>query len=134
LAWPKITGIQGLIPSYALVLFSPFYSNSPGVGSNASGFLHIAALDYKFAVPGAFPGTPEQVFNIHSELVFNDGVSPLNGNVDHGWSHAVIGASTDIELGYGVSLVPSVNYQISMERSVNTDNEIWATIGARYSF
>jgi len=134
LAWPKITGVQGLIPSYALVMFSPFYSASPGVGSNASGFLHIAALDYSFAVPGAFPETPEQIFKIHSELVFNDGVSPLSANVDHGWSHAVLGVSTDIDLGYGVFLVPSVNYQISMERSVNPDNEVWATVGARYNF
>ncbi len=131
---PNLTGMKNLVPSYALVGMWPAFSGSSGVGSNASGFLHFLMLDYSFAVPGAFPDTPEQAFKLHSELVYNDGVSPFNADVDHSWSHAVIGASTDVDLGYGIVLVPSLNYQLSMERSVNPKNEAWATVGARYSF
>ena len=134
LSWPNLTGTKNLVPSYALVGMWPAFSGSPDAGGNASGFLHIVMLDYTFAVPGTLPSMPEQVFKFHSELVYNDGVSPLNTDVDHGWSHAVIGASTDVDLGYGIVLVPALNYQLSMERSVNPDNEAWATVGARYSF
>ncbi len=134
LSWPNLTGTKNLVPSYALVGMWPAFSGSSGVGSNASGFLHFLMLDYSFAVPGAFPETPEQAFKLHSELVYNDGVSPFNTDVAHGWSHAVIGAATDVDLGYGIVLVPSLHYQLSIEKSVNPDNEAWGMVGARYSF
>jgi len=134
LFWPSATGVKGLVPSYALVKLWPAYQGSPGVGDNASGFAHIFMLDYSFAVPGAYPDTPEQIFKIHSELVYNDGVSPLNTDVDHDWSNWVVGISTDIELGYGFTLTPAGYYQYSLDSSVNPDNELWGTIGVRYNF
>ena len=133
LAWPKVTGIEGLVPSYALVKLWPAYSGSL-VGSNASGFAHIFMLDYNFTVPGFLPEVPEQTIRLHSELVYNDGVHPAGGNADHDWSNAVIGASTDFELGYGFSLTPAVYYQASMDKSVDNQDETWVTIGLSYSF
>ncbi len=132
--WPKITGIQGVIPGYALVMLTPAYSGSPGLGSNARGCLHIATLDYSLAIAGIFPGTPEQIVRIHSELVFNDGVNPFNGKVESGCSHSLVGISTDIDVGFGIALTPSLNYQMSEEDSVNTDDGFWVTLGARYDF
>jgi hypothetical protein len=132
--WPRITGIQGLVPGYSLIMLTPSYSDSPGVGSNARGFLHIGTLDYTFSVPGFFLSTPEQVFRSHWEIVFNDGVSPLNGNVDHGWSHIQAGISTDIDVGFGIALTPSVDYKMSEENSVNQNEGFLVAIGARYDF
>ena len=134
LSMPNVTGVQGLVPSYALIKMYPANGNSTGVGSNASGFMHIGMLDYTFAVPGVTPDIPEQVFKLHSELVFNDGVSPYNTNVDQDWSHAVFGISTDVDLGYGLTLSPGLYYQYTMETTVNPEDELWATAGIRYSF
>ena len=72
--------------------------------------------------------------HIHTEFVFNDGVSPFNGKVDSGFSHSQIGLSTDIDVGFGIALTPAINYQMSEEDSVNTDDGFWFTLGARYAF
>jgi len=134
LSMPNVTGVNGLVPSYACIAMYPANSGSTGVGNNAAGFLHMGMLDYTFAVPGVTPDVPEQVFKFHSELVYNDGVSPYNTNVDQDWSHAVVGISTDVDLGYGFSITPGVFYQYTMEKTVNTEDETWFTLGGRYSF
>ena len=132
--WPKITGVPGLVPGYTLVKLMPSYSGPAGLGGNASGFLHIGTLDYTVAVPGIIPGTPEQVLHIHSDLVFNDGVSPLGGRVDSGFSHAQVGISTDIDVGFGIALTSSLYYQSTEESSVKADDGFWATFGTKYVF
>jgi hypothetical protein len=134
LSMPNVTGVQGLVPSYALIKMYPANGGSTGVGSNASGFMHIGMLDYTFAVPGVTPDVPEQVFKLHSEIVYNDGVSPYNTDVDQDWSHAVMGISTDVDLGYGFTITPGVYYQYTMETTVNTEDEMWGTVGLRYAF
>ncbi len=131
-AWPYLTGIEGLVPSYALVKLWP--SRSGGLGGNASGFAHILMLDYSFDIPGLTPETPEQTIKLHSELVFNDGVHPGGGVADHDWSNLVLGASTDFELGYGLTFSPGAYYQFSMDDSVNPDDEAWVTLGLKYTF
>ena len=132
---PRITNVKGLVPSYALVKLYPAHGGSPFVGDNASGFAHILMLDYSFPIRGFLPTMPEQVIKLHSELVYNDGVSPMNTDVDHDWSDAVIGVSTDFDLGYGITLTPGLYHQITMDRSVNPDeSETWATVGARVAF
>ncbi|GAF97925.1 unnamed protein product, partial [marine sediment metagenome] len=107
-SWPKILPIEGLVPTYCLVKLWPSSSsslvgtNSPS-GGTASGFAHIFMLDY--ALPFTCPVTGEsRKLNLHSEFVYNDGVSP-NGatNVDHDWSNAVFGISTNIDLGNNLS-------------------------------
>lgn len=142
LSMPNVLGTPGLVPSYGLIKWYPAQSGRV-VSHDASGFLHTFMLDYTFAVPGVTPDVPEQVFNLHSEITYNDGVSPatnltsalpVNTNVDHDWSHAVFGISTDVDMGSGFTLTPGVYYQYSAERTVNTDDEAWVTVGARYSF
>lgn len=140
-SWPGVTGVKGLVPSYVVVGAWPAHSGS-ALGENASGFLHIAMMDFTFAAPGDVSGAPEQVFKLHSEFVFNDGWHPagaldtsaFRGNVDHDWSHAVLGVSTDMELGFGITLTPSVYFQLHMEDSVNIEDEAWLSLGARYAF
>jgi hypothetical protein len=133
LSWPSITGVKGLVPSYVIVGAWPAHSGS-GMGESASGFLQVAMLDYSFSVPGPFPDTPEQILKLHSEVVFNDGWHPAGVSADHDWSNALFGISTDIDLGFGFTLTPSAYYQISMEESVNTEDEAWVAIGALYAF
>jgi hypothetical protein len=139
LSWPKICP-AGVIPSYCIVKMWPSDSGSfsgaraPG-GGTASGFAHIFMLDYGWTVPGILPDTPEQVLNLHTEFVYNDGVGPAGQNVDQDWSNAVFGISTDFDLGNDLTFTPGVYHQITMDKSVNPDqDETWVTLGVRYRF
>ena len=140
LAWPKILGVKGLVPAYVLVKLWPSGSdsfvgaNAPGCGT-ASGFAHIFMLDYALALPGFLPDTPEQILNLHAEAVYNDGVSP-NGasDVDHDWSNAVFGVSTDFKLAQNLILTPGLFYQSSWEDTVNDEDETWVTVALKYTF
>ena len=144
---PKICPF-GTVPSYVLVKLWPSESGSlvaskfdlstvpPSASSGtASGFAHIFMLDYAWTVGGILPDTPEQVLNLHAEAVFNDGVGPGGQNVDHDWSNAVFGLSTDFDLAQNVVLTPGIYHQITMDTSVNDDkDETWVSLGLRYQF
>jgi hypothetical protein len=132
---PEVTTIKGLVPRIVLVKMWPAHGSSPNLGSNASGFIYIGQLDYTFAVPGLLSTMPEQEITLHSELVFNDGVSPRNTVVDSDWSDAVLGVSTNFDLGYGIKLTPALYFQKTMDKSVNPDDsEVWCTICGKFAF
>jgi len=135
LSCPKILQVKGLVPTYVLVKLWPSESGMAG-GGLASGYAHIFMLDYALPMPSLFPDVPEQIFNLHSEVVYNDGVNPsMAARVDRDWSNAVFGVSTDFDLGYNITLTPGVYHQITMDNSVNADDdETWATLSAKYAF
>jgi len=150
LSLPKICP-AGVVPSYVLVKLWPSESGSwvassldleastkmggpvPSRGT-ASGFAHIFMLDYGLHVPGLVPQIPEHVINLHTELVYNDGVGPAGQDVDHDWSNVVFGASTDINLDTNLTFTPGIYYQISMDKSVDDEDELWSTFGLKYKF
>lgn len=143
LSWPRILPVEGLVPTYVLVKLWPAESDSfvgsqniPGLTTGtASGFAHIFMLDYGFSIPGLTPETPEQVIRLHSEAVFNDGVDPRGFGVDHDWSNAVFGITTDFEMAENVALTPGAYYQVTMDKSINDDkDETWFTLGLSCQF
>ena len=92
-------------------------------------------LDYGVPVEGLSANNPEQTINLHTEAVFNDGVGPNGANVDHDWTNVVFGANTTFDLRGNISLTPGVYHQITMDNSVNPDDdETWATLSATYKF
>jgi hypothetical protein len=142
---PKICP-AGVVPSYVLVKLWPNSSGSlvskkfdlstgqPSSGT-ASGWAHIFMLDYPLKTTGILPDTPEQVFNLHAEMVYNDGVGPAGQNVDHDWSNIVLGVSTGIDLADELVLTPGVYHQVTMDKSVNDDkDETWVTLSMTYKF
>ena len=141
LAWPNIIPIQGLQPSYALIKMWPADSGSR-LSDAASGWMHIFMLDYGFSVPGIVSSIPEHVITLHSELVYNDGLSVTTrfSNPAHDFTHAVLGASTDLAFGSGGNLVltPAVYYQLTLEETISEDgdkdNELWVSLGLKYAF
>jgi hypothetical protein len=139
LSLPKICP-AGVVPSYVLVKLWPSESGSlvgsRSLGSGtASGFAHIFMLDYAWTVGGILPETPEQVLNLHAEAVYNDGVGPGGSNVDHDWSNAVFGVSTNLDLAQNVVLTPGIYHQVTMDTSVNDDkDETWVSMGLKYQF
>jgi hypothetical protein len=138
LSWPKILNVEGLVPTYCLVKLWP--SNSGTIvgdaspfGGTASGWAHIFMLDY--GIPFTCPITGEaRTLNLHSEIVYNDGVGPTGGNVDHDWSNAVLGASTVFNLSDNLSFTPGIYYQASWDDSVNTEDEFWVSLSMTYKF
>jgi hypothetical protein len=139
MSFPKILKVEGLVPTYVLVKLWPAESGSAvgsgGPDGTASGFAHIFMLDYALPIEDLLPDMPEQVLKLHSEFVFNDGVDPRGGNVDHDWSNAVFGVSTDFDLADNVTLTPGVYHQVTMDDTINDDqDETWFTLGMKYSF
>ena len=139
LSWPNMCP-GGVVPSYILVKMWPSESgsfsgtNSPS-GGTASGFIHIFMLDYPITIQGIMPDTAEQVLNLHTELIYNDGVGPAGQNVDQDWSNAVFGISTSFDLGSNLMLTPAIYHQVTMDKSVNDDkDETWVTAGLSYKF
>ena len=131
LSWPNVCP-AGVVPSYVLVKLWPY--NGGSLGGKASGFAHIFMLDYGLTVPGILPDTDEQVLRLHSELIFNDGVDPRGIGVDHDWSNIVFGVETDFDLGNNMSFTPGLYQQISMDDSVNDEDETWVNLSLKYKF
>ena len=133
-SWPKICP-AGVVPTYVLVRLWP--SNSDSLVSGAAGWAHIFCLDYGLVVSNLMPEIPEQVLNLHAEFIYNDGVDPRpNGpGVDHDWSNAVLGISTDFDIGDNLTFTPGVFHQITMDDSVNDDkDETWVSLSVKYTF
>jgi hypothetical protein len=150
LAWPKLLPVKGLVPAYVLVKMWPAHSDSligsrsrmmypPGGGDTASGFAHIFMLDYGLEATCPITNQP-RVFNLHSEVVFNDGVGPQGQNIDQDWSNAVFGISTDFEVAQNVVFTPGVYYQITMDKSCVMPggdwdkDELWTTLSMKFKF
>jgi len=137
LSWPSILPVPGLCPSYVAAKTWPSEGGS-WIGGQASGWFHIFMLDYGFTVPGVLPDMPEHLIKLHGELVYNDGVNPYGGRMDHELSHAVFGISTDLEFGANITVTPAVYYQITMEPMLESYNdgseELWASVGLSYKF
>ncbi len=134
LSWPNVIPVKGLVPSYVLIKLWPY--NSDSLANEASGFAHVFMLDYGLSVPGILPDTDEQVLRLHTELVYNDGVDPRPGStgVDHDWSNIVFGVETDFDLGNNLSFTPGLYCQVSMDDSVNDEDETWVNLGLKYKF
>ena len=134
-SWPKACPIS-VIPSYTAVCMWPSEGDST-VSSNG-GWAHIFGLGYDLTVPGLVPETPEQILYLSAEVIYNDGVAPgpvkTGANVDHDWSHAVFGVSTDFDVAKNLIFTPGVYYQSSFDDSVNTQDEAWCSLAVTYTF
>ena len=125
-SWPGLFGESGLLPSYYVGRLWPSRSDSPLSG--IAGFIHVFGLAYDLTLADFWPGGQEQTFRISGEMTYNDGFA--GGR--HDWSHAVVGLSTHVGKG-PITITPYVNFQISMDDSVNSEEEIWCGINLKYT-
>jgi hypothetical protein len=129
LAWPKLLGDNGLLPNYYVGRLWPTRSHSNFEGSEGS--IHILGLAYDFIVPDFWAIGKNQGFRLSGDVTYNDGFG--TGAAKHDWSHAVFGASTNLGNG-NITITPFVNYQISMDDSVNKEDEAWCGVNFTYRF
>ena len=114
-------GDNVLVPSYYSAKLWPADS---GLGFDVVGGYHALGLGYDLTIPGT-----EQVLSLSADVNYNDGLF----GADHDWSHATLGLSTNFKVG-PVSLTPFLSYQISMDDSVNPDDEFWGGLSVSMSF
>jgi hypothetical protein len=135
LSWPEICP-AGVVPTYVLVKMWP--SNSDSSVSEFSGWAHIFMLNYGLNLGTLIPEMPEQVLNLYTEMVYNDGVglNPATGQVvEHDWTNIVFGISTDFDLGNDLTFTPGIFHQVTMDDSVNDDkDETWVSLSMKYRF
>ena len=125
LTWPNALkcGEVPLVPSLFIAQHWP--------DAGEKGTFYILGLDQEVTVEGCpYP------LNLHADLTYNDSASahPVTGSApDSDFSHATIGISTDVEV-MGVAITPYVNFQKSMDDSVNKEDELWAGFSTSITF
>ena len=130
LSWPELCP-AGFVPSYTVGNLWPSRSGAPAL-KNVGGWVHVLGVGRDLTLPGLFPDTPEQVVSLMADLTYNDGYGAATA--DHDWSHATVGASTSFNIMENLDFTPGVYYQISMDDSVNPDDEVWTTLSLTLGF
>ena len=124
---PNLLGDSGVVPHYRVVKLWPDGSQ---VQNNLSGWVHAIGFDYGFTVDCPEREDVQQAMVFTADLVYNDGY--FHRSVEHDWSHANFTLAAPMECPMGGTVTPSLTYQMTMEESVNTDDEI--IFGVKYSF
>jgi hypothetical protein len=145
-AFPKLLGIKGLVPGYAIVKGWPSNGDTLVGDKNFNhgtydGWAHVITLDYALPISGLTAETPEQALNFHAETVFNNHVDPrpLGGYTSSDWTHLLLGVSTDFDLGNNFIFTPGLWHQITFEddalRGVSPDHSMtWGSATIKYKF
>lgn len=84
---------------------------------------------------GAFPcfGSPDPMsLTFTGDLWYNGGAYYYG--VDTGFTHAVFGSALTIPLCNNISFTPGVYYQLSMEDTINEDDEWWTQLSLAYTW
>lgn len=147
-AMPNLLGVPRLVPGYVVIKGWP--SNSGTLtgsanfsGGTYSGWAHVFMLDYGVLIQGLLPETPEQTINLHGEIIYNDQIDPRPAGPwsQSDWTHFLLGASTDFDLGHGLTFTPGLYYQHTLEDnaaprpSINQDTDIlWSRFTFTYKF
>ncbi len=131
--WPKLIAIGNghITPSYYLSYIYASRSNANANARGCEGFVHVFGLGYDFEIANFWAEGKNQAFKLFGDITYNDGFA--GAAIEHDWSHAVLGISTDIKKG-NFTLSPFLSYQISMDDSVNDENEFWSGISVTYRF
>lgn len=126
IAMPKLMAIGelALVPSY-------YYGQAWAAKSDSAdveGAFHLFTLSCD--IPLTCPITDNEfVLTTFGDLMYNDGAL----GADHDWSHSTVGVSTAMEVG-PVTVSPAIYYQISMEDTVNENDELYGGLSVSYSF
>jgi len=129
-SWPDILP-EDIVPSYYVGKLWPAKSGS-AVLKDVGGWVHVVGLAYDWTIPSILPGSTEHVVNLIADLTYNDGYN--GADVDHDWSHATLGASTSFEIAENLNFTPALYYQMTMDDSVNNEDEIWTHLSLTYQF
>ena len=121
-AWPNLLG-EGFLPRYIAHYEYP--------ASGADAFNHITGWVHRFQLNyAADTESLPQPLNFSSEVAYTDGL----GGAGHDWSYTTFGLATTFNIADNLTFTPGVYYQISMEDTVNTNDELYAVVGLKHKF
>lgn len=112
-------GDSYIIPSYYVGKLWPVDG-----ADDVAGIYHSLGLAYDWIIPDT-----DYALSFTWDINYNDGMF----NADHDWSHTTFGLSTSVDVG-PVTVTPFVNYQISMEDTVNNEDELYGGLSVSTSF
>lgn len=119
----------GIVPHFAVFKMWQAHSDAAGFAADYSGWIYLMGFDYDFSLDQA----PELPMTFAWDIVYNDGTGGTA--VDHDWSHMVWSLSTSMECpATGAKISPAIYFQNSFDDSVNTEDELWASLSYTFSF
>jgi len=134
--WPKICP-WGIVARY--VVSSEWAAGSNYENHAEGGWIHILGIGYDLSMPSLLENRAQQQVHLSADIAYNDGTgancnAQANTGVDHDWSHAVLGISTEFEITDDLTFTPGIYYQVSMDDSVNNSDECWVSLSFTHSF
>ena len=124
-SWPELLP-QGIVPRY--IAHYEYPAGSGYTHSDITGWVHRFGLGYDVSVPEL----PSRFVNLSWEIAYTDGLG--GSRVAHDWSYTTFGAATKLEVTESLSFVPGIYYQLSMEDTVNDQNELYGILSMKYKF
>ncbi len=127
LSFPGLLPIENsaLVPSYYVGRLNPAKHD----GHITGGTFQVLGLSYNLPIPRS--EGESHVVSFAADVTHNSGAY----DADPDWSHATFGVSTEINIGEsGLAITPALYYQVSMDDTVNDEDEIWAGLGLSYGF
>ena len=126
MAFPELVG-GGTTPHVAVMQMWP--SEGSGANDDYSGTIYLFGFNHGFTLDCA----PELPMTFGWDIVYND--STVAQAVDSDWSHMVWSLSTSMTCpATGAKVTPSIYYQNSFEDTVNTEDELWASLSYSFAF
>jgi hypothetical protein len=123
--WPELLPIKNLDPYYIVNYGYP--AGSGYDNRDTAGWMHRFGLGYNLEISGL-----KAPIKLTSDIAYNDGLG--GSSKDHDWSHSTFGAQTTYKFNKNLSFVPGIYYQISMDDSVNEDDELYCKVSMKYTF
>ena len=123
-----LTSPVGVKPGVAVKYEQPTTDGADGFG------VVVGSLAYGMPLSGVNVAGVGVNLNWTTSVLYNTGVTV--GGVDvvkSGVSAWQVGVGSAVQAGR-VVVTPSGNYQVSVEKTVDSENEFWATVGVAYGF
>jgi hypothetical protein len=125
---------NGIVPHFAVFKMWPAHSDADGFAFDYAGTIYLAGFSYDFnAEQIACLNIGDLPLTFGWDIVYNDGTG--GPAVDSDWSHMVWSLKTSIDCPMsGAKIVPAIYFQNSFDDSVNTEDELWASLSYRFNF
>jgi hypothetical protein len=123
----------GIVPHFGIFKMWPAFSGADGVAHDYAGTIYLMGFNYDLMGDQLAGMNIDFPLNFGWDIVYNDGTG--GGWVDHDWSHMVWSLSTSMTCpATGATITPAVYFQNSFDDSVNTEDELWASLSYSFAF
>jgi hypothetical protein len=122
--WEFAIALPKLIPGGWVPAYKACGEHGLGTSISSADWWHLFSLGKDMNV--------EQLPNplkLYADVAYRDGLGGIRE-----WTHATIGASTDLEVASNVFIVPGVFHQFSMSDDLTPDDVTYAVVSMQYRF